>query len=200
MVQKGSTAADKASQAVYIVSKAADEKGKGGIVTWLSYTGSSPTVTIPSTVRLAEGALYKVTAIAADALKNHPSLRKVTTGCNVSSIDNRVFQRCKNLKAVVFGSRLTHIGKKAFYGCSSLRKIVLPARVASIGEKAFYGCSGLKSITVKTLKLTNKNTGRKAFAKTPSNVMVKIPSKVFKRYKKLMNGRGIRKKARFCHL
>ena len=87
-----------------------------------------------------QGTKYKVTSIAANALKGNKKVTKLTVGKNITSI-----------------------GKKAFYKCTKLSKITIPAKVSKIGKQAFYGCKKLATITIKTKKLTSKKVGSKAF-------------------------------------
>ncbi len=73
-------------------------------------------VTIPATVKVS-GKSYKVTSIAASALKNN-----------------------KKIKTLDIGKNVTKIGKNAFYGCSKLKTVTIRTtklKTGSIGKKAF---------------------------------------------------------------
>lgn len=105
----------------------------------------------------------------------------------VTSIADNAFSGNKELKNVKIGSNVTSIGKKAFYKCTNLKKIILPSKVSKIGKQAFAGCKKLKYINIKTLKLTPKNVGRKAFSGIHKNVKVKMPKKKMMKYKKFLN-------------
>ncbi len=153
------------------------------------------TVTIPATIKVGN-AEYKVVEIAKNAFKNNKNLIKVKGGKNVKVIGTSAFSGCKKLKSIAMSKNLTTIKDKAFYKCTSLTKITIPAKVIRIGKSAFYGCKKLKVITIKTGKLTTKKVGSKAFKGTPKNVIVKVPKKQLKSYKKWLTKRGINKKAK----
>ncbi len=150
---------------------------KNGTVAYVSpKKGAKGTITIPSIIKV-DGVTYKVTSIKARAFKGNNNITEVAIGNNVTKIDRNAFYGCKNLKTVIIGNN-----------------------VRIIGTKAFYGCSNLRNITVKSTKLTKKNVGSKAFAKTAKNAVVKVPSKKLKAYKSLFQSKGISKKAKFKKL
>lgn len=93
--------------------------------------------------------------------------------------------------------KVTTIAKNAFKNCKSLKSVTIGKNVKKIGKKAFYGCKNLKKITIKTTKLTAKNIGKNAFAKTYKKATVKVPNKMLKKYKKALRNKGISKKAKF---
>ena len=92
--------------------------------------------------------------------------------------------------------KVTSIGEKAFINNKKVTKVTIGSNVKKIGKEAFYNCKKLKQITIKTTKLTKKNVGSKAFAKTPSNVKIKVPIKKLTAYKTLLKTRGISAKAK----
>lgn len=89
----------------------------------------------------------------------------------VTAIEKKAFANCKKLKTVEIGKNITTIGDKAFYKCKSLKKIVIPASV--------------------------KNIGKKAFSKTSKKLVVKVPKKKYKAYKKMLIKSGMNRKAKF---
>lgn len=97
-------------------------------------------------------------------------------------------------------NNVTKIDRNASYGCKNLKTVIIGNNVRIIGTKAFYGCSNLRNITVKSTKLTKKNVGKNAFAKTAKNAVVKVPSKKLKAYKSLFQSKGISKRAKFKKL
>ncbi len=117
------------------------------------------------------------------------------TKFKVTMIANSAFKGCNSLKKVTIGSNVETIGKKAFYKCKKMTAIKLPEKVKKIGSKAFYGCSKLNSVVIKTSKLTSKSVGKSAFAKTYTRMKVKVPKKKLKEYKKLLEKKGVSKKA-----
>ncbi len=128
-------------------------------------------VSIPATVNFG-GISYKVTSIAKNAFKNCKKLTKVTVDSNIETI-----------------------GANAFMGCTKLKSVTIGKNVKKIGAKAFYGDKKLAKITIKTRKLTAKNVGSKAFAKTSGKATVKVPKKKLKAYKTLLVKKGISRKA-----
>lgn len=169
--QVGYTLSDKKSKAVYKVSVVEKE------VTYVKPLKKTYTkVKIPNTVKY-DGVTYKVTAIANNAFKNNKKLKSVTIPKNIKTI-----------------------GNSAFYKCTALKSVTIPKNVSKIGSKAFYGCKKLTKMTIKTSKLTEKKVGKKAFTKMGSSnykkVKVKVPKKKLKAYKKVLQKRGLSKKAK----
>lgn len=162
---------NKKSKAVYKVSVVAKE------VTYVKPLKKTYTkVKIPNTVKY-DGVTYKVTSIANNAFKNNKKLKSVTIPTNIKTI-----------------------GNSAFYKCTALKSVTIPKNVSKIGSKAFYGCKKLTKMTIKTSKLTEKKVGKKAFTKMGSSnykkVKVKVPKKKLKSYKKMLQKRGLSKKAK----
>ena len=193
--EKGDQIRDKATKAVYEVTKEASESGKGGAIAYKAPSDKkASSVQIPKTVTL-DGVTYKVTSVAANAFKNNKSLKKVTIGANITTIGKNAFYGCTKLKTVAMSNART-IGAKAFSGCTSLTKVALPAKTTSIGKQAFYKCAKLKTITIGTTKLTAKTVGADAFKGVYAKVTVKVPAKAYSRYKKLLPSCGLSKKAK----
>lgn len=167
---------------------------KNATVEFLGTKSSKTSITIPNTI-VVDGIKYKVASVASNAFKNNRKLTKVTIGSNVISIGKNAFSGCGKLKTITMGNKVTSIGDNAFYKCTALSKITIPSKVTKIGKQAFYYCKKLNSITIKTVRLTSKNVGSKAFAGTPSNVKIKVPKSKISAYKKLLISKGISKKA-----
>ena len=180
---------------------------------------SSETVTIPEKITI-KGTTYNVTSVADNAFKNNKkvkmviigenvktiganafmgcsNLQTVTMGKNVTTIKSKAFYKCTKLKSITLPSKLKTIGNYAFYKCTKLKKITIPSKVKKIGKQAFYGCKNLKTLTVKTTMLTSKKVGSKAFKGIHSKATVKVPSKKFLAYKKLLKSKGVGSKAKF---
>ena len=176
-------------------------------------------LTIAATVE-ANGKKYKVTAIADNACKGMSKLTKVTIGKNVSKIGKNAFSGCKALKTVSGGaavttigesafascvkltsvpafSNLTTIGAGAFKTCKALPKFTFAAKVKNIGKNAFAGCVKLKTIVIKTKLLKDKTVGASAFKGIYSKPTVTCPKGMAKTYKKLLQKKGMPKKAVF---
>lgn len=153
------------------------------------------TVKIPADVKL-NGKTYQVTSIGANAFANNKQIKKVEIAGTIKTVGKGAFSGCSKLAAVSGGAGLVSIGDQAFFKCVSLKKFTIGKNVVKIGKKAFGGCKKLKAITIKAIKLTKKNIGKGAFSGTPSNAKVSVPKKKVKAYKKLLQSKGIHKKAK----
>ena len=91
---------------------------------------------------------------------------------------------------------VTAIAPKAFMGMKKLKSATIGANIETIGAKAFYKCKKLKTIKVRTVKLTKKSVGKKAFGKTHARAKVKVPKAVKKAYKKFLYKKGLKKSAK----
>ena len=109
-------------------------------------------VKIAKTIK-ANGKTYKVTAIAANALKGNKKVTSVSIGSNVEKIGKKAFANCTKLKTVtVNGNKLKTIGQSAFSGDKNLKAVNLKKvkTLKTVGKSAFKGVS--KKITVKVPK------------------------------------------------
>lgn len=91
--------------------------------------------------------------------------------------------------------KVTEIGKSVFSGCTKATSVTIGVNVAKIGAKSFYNCKKLKSITIKTGRLTSNSVGEKAFKGIYAKTIIKVPKKKKAAYKKLLQIKGIGKKA-----
>lgn len=109
-----------------------------------------------------------VTAIGANAFKEHTALRSVSIPAGVTQIGSSAFDKCNALQTInlpegilSIGSNafrqtaiasinipasVTSIGSYAFYGCKSLTELVLPADLAELHNGVFSGCTSLTSV------------------------------------------------------
>ena len=83
------------------------------------------------------------------------------------------------------------IGKSAFARCTSLTKVTIPSTVRTIKSKAFYGNKKLKSVRIYSTVL--KTAGSKCFSKISSKAVIKVPARRWRRYKKLLKVKNVRK-------
>ena len=82
-------------------------------------------VTVKNTVKIG-GVTYKITAIDKNAFKNCKSLKKLTVGKNVKTINAKAFFKCKKLKSITFkGTKLKKVGRNAFK--ATYRKVNIKA-------------------------------------------------------------------------
>jgi len=63
-----------------------------------------------------------------------------------------VFHTCESLKSITIGKSVTSIENSAFYECKSLESIKLPQSVTKIGDYAFKYCKALANITIENPK------------------------------------------------
>ena len=85
-------------------------------------------VIIPKTVKM-NGKAYKVTSVAASAMKGLSKLKTLIIGGNVKEIGKNAFSGCKNLKSITIKTtRLTSSGVKsgAFRNCSKVTTVKCP--------------------------------------------------------------------------
>ncbi|MGN0384136.1 MAG: glycosyl hydrolase 53 family protein [Eubacterium sp.] len=94
-----------------------------------------------------------------------------------------------------FTYKVTSIASKAFYKNKTLKKVTISSNIRTIGKKAFYGCKKLNNIIIKTKKLSK--VGSSAFRKISSKARVRLKRTVFKKYKKLLIKRGMKKTVTF---
>ena len=177
------------------------------------------TVKIPDSITV-EGKSVPVTSISAGAFSKNKKLKTVTLGKNIQVVGKNAFLNCtalttvkggakvieigdsafkgaKALKTLPAFAKLQTIGKNAFQGCVALKKFTLGAAVAKIGKNAFSGCKALATITVKTVKLTQKNVGAGAFKNISAKATFKCPKKKLKDYAALFVKKGAKKTCKF---
>lgn len=166
---------------------------QGTAVAFVKTKSKSKTITIPATVKIGN-TTYKVTSIAANALKGNKKLTKVTIGKNVTSIGKGAFQNCTALTKITVPDKVTSIGDLAFSGCKKMTTVTLGKGVKKIGKETFKGNSKLSSITIKSTAL--KSVGKDALKGIQSNAKIKVPAKKLSDYKKLLKNKGQGKKVK----
>jgi hypothetical protein len=90
------------------------------------------------------------TYIDGTPFQNKISLKTVTIGSKVSTINASMFSGCTELSSVTFqGNLITSIPSSTFNDCTSLTSTsFLPSSITEIGSSAFQGCTGLTSLTI----------------------------------------------------
>lgn len=121
----------------------------------VEYSGTdnkSKTVTVPATVKI-DGKTYKVTAIAANAFKNHTKVTSVTIGSNVTSIGKNAFKGAKKCTTIVIKSdKLTKKALKSCLSGSSVKTVKLTGDAKKMYKKYvkyFTKANCGKKVTVK---------------------------------------------------
>lgn len=195
--KKGTLLTDSKTKMVYKVTKSGTT---GGTVQFVKTKNTkAKTVAIPDKVTI-DGITYKVTSIAANALKNNKTVTTVTIGKYVTTIGSGAFSGCTKLKKITIGKSVTTIGSKAFYKCTSLTGITIPSKVKRIGDYAFKGCTKLKTINLNTTLLTSETVSQYAFSGVSTSAVVKVPKSKNKTYKKLLVKKGLSKKVTIKNL
>lgn len=125
------------------------------------------------TTYLVSGSTYKVTKAGAEVMvyKTSKVARSVTIPATIKA------------KGIIY--KVTSIGAKAFNSNKKLKKVTIGANIAKISNNAFFKCPALKTVTVKTMKLTKKTAGKKAFKGVNRKMVIKVPKKVKKAYVKI---------------
>ena len=98
-------------------------------------------------------------------------------------------------KTVKYGGKtfkVTSIADNALKNKTKVTGVSIGENVTTIGKNAFYGCKKLKTITIKTTKL--KSVGKNALKNIYAKATIKVPSKKYTAYKKLLKGKGQGKK------
>jgi hypothetical protein len=122
-----------------------------GAVTIIGYVGTSPIVSIPSTI----GGL-PVTTIGKHAFSTNTNITSVTIPEGVTEILGPTsemsrygaFSKCSALKDVSLPKSLLSIATQTFEFCTSLANITLPPNLTFLGGEAFTGCARLTSIVI----------------------------------------------------
>ena len=119
----------------YTVTKAGEE------VRFSKANAKKKSITIPATIK-ADGIIYKVTEVGANAFKNNKKVKKVVIGANVSKIAKKAFNKCPNLKTVVIKStKLTKktASKKCFSKVNKKMVIKVSKKSKKTYAKIFKG-------------------------------------------------------------
>ena len=151
------------------------------------------TLTIPSSVTIS-GKVYKVTAIQDKAFYQNEDIVSIAIGNNVIYIGKYAFYQCPNLETVKFGKRVSVISTCAFTQCSNLDNVTLPSSIRRIGAKAFYQYTSIKVLKINGSVL--EYVGKKGLA-VNKTVTLRLPKKVYTKYKKLIKVSGVYSKTKF---
>lgn len=151
------------------------------------------TLVIPSSVTIS-GKVYKVTSVQAKAFYRNEDIVNVTIGNNVTYVGKYAFYQCSNLETVKFGKRVSVISTCAFTQCPNLESVILPASVKRLGAKVFYKCNSIRVIQIESSAL--EYVGKKGLA-VNKTVTLRLPKKVYTKYKKLIKASGVYSKTKF---
>lgn len=121
-------------------------------------------LTVPNTVKIYDkkgfAATYKVTTVAAKAIRYQSKVTKITVSNNVQTIGNHAFCSNPKLKTLVLGTGVKKIGQVIVH----------------------YKTNSLKTVIIKSTKLTPANV-KNCFKGNKSITTVKVPASKLKYYK-----------------
>ena len=110
--------------------------------------GASVTeLTIPDVIN-CNGVDYPVTALEANCLKGHASIKKLVLGKNVTEVGDYALQGCMSLSEVQFDDALKTIGNMSFYQCTSLGNLTFNEGLETIGSYTFWQNQPVKSVYI----------------------------------------------------
>lgn len=124
---------------------------------------------------------YKVTDV-----KKKTAMLMQPTSKNIKKITVPDIVKIKNKKY-----KVTAINKSAFSKCKKATSTVIGKYVQTIGTKAFYKCSSLRKITFKGTNL--RKVYKQSLSGIHKNAKIKVPSKKFHTYEKLLRNKGQKK-------
>ena len=150
-------------------------------------------IKIPSAVSIS-GKAYKVTSVQDKAFYQNEDIVSIAIGNNVIYIGKYAFYQCPNLETVKFGKRVSVISTCAFTQCPNLENVTLPSSIRRIGAKAFYQCTSIKVLKINGSAL--EYVGKKGLA-VNKTVTLRLPKKVYTKYKKLIKASGVYSKTKF---
>lgn len=84
--------------------------------------------------------------------------------------------------------KVISIGAKAFNNNKKLTKVTIGTNIVKINRNAFFNCKNLKTVTIKSVYLTRKTANKKAFKNAHKKLVIRVPKKVRKIYKKIFKG------------
>jgi len=115
---------------------------------------------------------FKVTSIGESAFEGC-KITSIDIPSTVTDINERSFYKCSSLKTVSGGSGVVSLDDQAFDSCWNLQTFA-PANIETIGAKAFCGCSKLTAITTDDVK----TIGDEAFLSCSSLSAFKVGGKL----------------------
>ena len=112
----------------------------------VGYTGTSDTVTVPSTYN-GKNVIAIGTKGKNDGFYQNSDLKTIVLPNTIKDINENAFSGCIALQNITIPS-CTTIGDKVFENCKSLKEITLPSGILLFGDELFTGCTKLESITI----------------------------------------------------
>src|SRR5258708_5088152 len=162
-----------------------------GTITIMGYTGTNPTVVIPSTTNglpvtsIGDFAQWdtfvrsvtipnSVTNIGVHALFS-PYLTNASIGNGVLRIGDLAFNSCAALQSVALPDSVTSLGTNAFGYCTAFTSAAIGAGLSNLSTYTFYSCTNLTNVAMGSSLLS---IGDSAFAYCAKLPRVTIPDSV----------------------
>jgi len=124
---------------------------KEACLTGYAFYGYSDSVlVIPSTTQSG----FKITSIAARALRGYTNFTSILIPKTVTSIGNSAFAYCSGLTSINIPESVTTIEGYAFQECKGLTSVTIPESVTSIFHGAFDNCTGLSTVNFNATNCT----------------------------------------------
>ena len=109
-----------------------------GEATITDYSGSSTSVTIPSSL---DG--YTVAEIGSSVFSDHYEITSITLPNTLKTIGSYAFQSCRGLTTITLPKSLTSIGYRAFHNCYNLERITIhSAKLSSCNSSGTFTYAG----------------------------------------------------------
>ncbi|MDO5154395.1 MAG: leucine-rich repeat protein [Eubacteriales bacterium] len=141
------------------------------------HAATSSSTTIRKT---SSGVTYRIVKnVAGDRRAEYVKPKENAKGAIV--VPDTVYLKGKKYKVV-------SVANNAWKGNTKITTIRIGKNVTKIGKQAFYGCKKLNTITVQSSKLTS--VGSNALKSVYKKAVIKVPSKMYKKYTKLFKGKG----------
>ena len=181
---------------------------EGKVLPKLEHQWNDGTVTKRATYQTAGELIYRCRKCAAKRIISIEKLAypKVGTSYTISGNEYKVskpgaevilVRTSKTTKNVTVPAQIyaqgitykvTSIGAKAFNNNKNLTKVTIGTNIVKINSNAFFNCKNLKTVTIKSVYLTRKTANKKAFKNAHKKLVIRVPKKAKKIYKKIFKG------------
>lgn len=181
---------------------------EGKVLPKLEHQWNDGTVTKRATYQTAGELIYRCRKCAAKRIISIEKLAypKVGTSYTISGNEYKVskpgaevilVRTSKTTKNVTVPAQIyaqgitykvTSIGAKAFNNNKKLTKVTIGTNIVKINSNAFFNCKNLKTVTIKSVYLTRKTANKKAFKNAHKKLVIRVPKKAKKIYKKIFKG------------
>ena len=156
----------------------------------------------PTTSPCRTQATRCVPAVVGSIVKDKTASYKVVSANKKQPVVAYIKAAKKNVSNITVPARIKvkgvtyqvkSIASKAFANNKKLKTVTIGKNITTIGKSAFAGCKKLKKITIKSTKLKSGAIGKNAFKGTAKNLVVKVPRKQYRAYKKFLKKKGNKK-------